>query len=413
MPPLKRSISNTPDTFSVSELTSIIRSTLESTFQQVTVKGELSSWSVAPSGHSYFSIKDEGALLNCVMWRSDVQRLTFEPDKGIEVECKGRITLFEKRGQYQLNVRSMTEAGEGELWAKFLKLKKKLEEAGLFDQDRKREIPPYPKAIGVVTSPTGAVIRDIINVTSRRAPFLSIYLYPSKVQGDGAGLELAQAVEKLSNSGLIDVLIVGRGGGSAEDLWEFNDERLAMAIYNSPIPVVSAVGHETDFSISDFVADLRAPTPSAAAELVTAEYLDLLMNLKGLTDQADRIMLSRLENMKYRLRALLDNHILRQPELLLREYQQRVDSAMEDLPRIIQQRKERLEARLNKARGSLIGHNPELILKKGYAIVRDSQSDKVLMKKEQLKKNQRVSLQLQDGRTDAYVTDDDAPDLFS
>jgi exodeoxyribonuclease VII large subunit len=397
----------------VTQLTAQIRGQLEDRFPAVLVEGEISSWSVAPSGHAYFSIKDEGALLNCVAWRGSIQKLTFKPAEGTKIVCRGRISVFEKRGAYQLVADAIRKSGEGELWLKFQQLKARLEKEGLFDPGHKRPLPVYPRCIGVVTSPTGAVIRDILNILGRRAPFLPVILHPARVQGDGAGLEIAAAVRKLSASGLVDVLIVGRGGGSAEDLWEFNDETLARAIHNCPIPVVSAVGHETDFSISDFVADLRAPTPSAAAEILSEGYLDLLSHLRDQVRRSQRAVEGRLRETRSRVQGLVTSHSLRQPELLLREYQQRTDTALRRLPDIINHRLEKSRLRVQRLTGSLEGHSPELILKKGYAIVRRAKDAQLLTSAERLKRNLPVDIQLHDGNRRAVVTDDQADDLFS
>lgn len=400
------------DVLSVSRLTALVRESLEERFPSVTVEGEVSAWLLAGSGHAYFSIKDEGAVLGCVMWRNAAGRLTFRPAEGMMVECGGRLSVFDKRGQYQLLVDSMRLAGEGELWAKFQKLKARLEAEGLFDGERKRALPAYPRTVGVVTSPTGAVLRDILNVLGRRAPSVSILLYPARVQGAGAGKEIAEAVRRLGASGRADVMIVGRGGGSAEDLWEFNDEGLARAIFESPVPVVSAVGHETDFSISDFVADLRAPTPSAAAEIVSAGYVDLQEFLRDAMGRSRRATEARLRETQGRVKGALASHALRRPEMLLREYQQRADLALRRLPEVINARLERARLGLGRLSAGLEGHSPELILRKGYAIIRRAKDDAVLTSVESLKRNLAVDVELHDGKRRAVVTDDRGEDLF-
>jgi len=400
------------DILTVSQLSALIRGELEARFASVVVSGEISSWMVASSGHAYFSIKDEGALLGCVIWKGSRGRMSFDPREGDKVECRGRVSVFEKRGQYQLLVDGMKRAGEGELWAKFQALKAKLEAEGLFDGARKRPLPLYPTRIGVVTSPTGAVIRDILNILGRRAPFLPVLLWPARVQGEGAAAEISNAVSRLAKSGRVDVIIVGRGGGSAEDLWEFNSEQLARVIHASPVPIISAVGHETDFSISDFVADLRAPTPSAAAELASAGYVDLRERLLDRVARARRVVESHLKSERARVTGLLQSHALRRPELLLREYQQRVDLAMKRMPEVVLRRLERARARVERLDGALDGHNPELILSKGYAIVRRASNERVISSADELKKNLPISLQFKDGRRQAVVSDDSAPDLF-
>ncbi len=406
------SSSQKTETLSVSQITAMIRGHLEKAFPSVTVEGEIGTWSVAPSGHAYFALKDDGAVLGCVLFRGGRQRLPFQPAEGMKVECRGRVSVFEKRGQYQLIVDAMRQSGEGELWAKFLRLKEKLEKEGLFEPSRKRELPRFPRTVGIVTSARGAAIRDMINVIGRRAPSVSLLICPARVQGDGAGAEIAQAIEKLERSGRIDVLIAGRGGGSVEDLWEFNGERVARAIYKSTVPVVSAVGHETDFTIADFVADLRAPTPSAAAELVTAGYVDLREFFHDRVERLDREMAGRTREIRTQLRGMLDSHALRRPELLLREYQQRADTALRRLPELVLRLAERRRARVERLNSALEGHNPELILKKGYAIVRRGRDGRVLMSASRLRKNLPVDLQFRDGKKRAVVTDNDAPDLF-
>jgi exodeoxyribonuclease VII large subunit len=246
------------------------------------VRGEISGFKRHSSGHLYFSLKDDGALIRCVMFRQNAQSLLFEPRDGMSVLTTGGVSIYTKDGQYQFYARSMEEAGEGLLYKRFMLLKTRLEAQGLFDASRKRPLPFLPNCVGVVTSPTGAVIRDILHVVHRRYPNMNVLFYPAKVQGEGAAEEIAHAIREMNRLALADVLIVGRGGGSLEDLWAFNEEIVAHAIYESAIPVVSAVGHETDFSIADFTADLRAPTPSAAAELCVPEYEKLMGRVKEL-----------------------------------------------------------------------------------------------------------------------------------
>ncbi|MCE5234559.1 MAG: exodeoxyribonuclease VII large subunit [Clostridiaceae bacterium] len=246
------------------------------------VRGEISGFKRHSSGHLYFSLKDDGALIRCVMFRQSALLLRFEPRDGMSVLAMGGVSIYAKDGQYQFYARSMEEAGEGVLYQRFMMLKTRLEAQGLFDAAHKKPIPFLPKCLGVITSPTGAVLRDILHVVRRRYPSMNVLLYPAKVQGEGAAAEIARAIAEMNRLGRADVLIVGRGGGSMEDLWAFNEEIVARAIYESAIPVVSAVGHETDFSIADFVADLRAPTPSAAAELCVPEFEKLMSRVREL-----------------------------------------------------------------------------------------------------------------------------------
>jgi exodeoxyribonuclease VII large subunit len=252
---------------SVSQLTSLVKQALESSFPRLWVQGEVSNFTAHSSGHLYFTLKDAGSQLRCVMFRGAAQALRVLPQDGMQVLAQGDVTVFERAGQYQLNVQQLQPAGQGELALALERLKRKLEAEGLFDQARKREIPRFPRVIGIVTSPTGAAIRDIVKVARRRWPGIELILNPVPVQGPGAAVEIARAVGEFNEYGRVDVLIVGRGGGSIEDLWAFNEEAAVRAIAGSKIPVISAVGHEVDFTLADFAADLRAPTPSAAAEL--------------------------------------------------------------------------------------------------------------------------------------------------
>src|SRR5881409_1454831 len=263
----------TAKVFTVSELTRSIRGTLETKFRAVWVQGEISNYKLHPSGHQYFTLKDQRAQIGCVIWRDTMAPVRQPLADGAQVQVYGTVTVFEARGQYQLNVQILQPRGMGLLQAKFEALKRKLEAEGLFAAERKRPLPKFPRRIGIVTSPSGAAIRDMVNVLRRRAPWLQILINPVRVQGTGAAQEIAVAIRELATPNeafaTVDLIVVTRGGGSIEDLWEFNEEIVARAIFHSAIPVVSAVGHEIDFTISDFVADVRAATPSAAAEIIT------------------------------------------------------------------------------------------------------------------------------------------------
>jgi exodeoxyribonuclease VII large subunit len=267
--------------YTVSELTTAMRSVLAGEFTDVWVAGEISGAKLPPSGHYYFTLKDESAQIRCVCYKMTARYLKFKPHDGIAVLARGRIDLYDARGELQLVVEALEPQGHGALQFAFEQLKRKLAAEGLFDQARKRPLPSMPERIGIVTSPSGAVIRDMIHILERRCPGRHIRLYPAQVQGEGAAEQIATGIEYFSESGWPEVLIVARGGGSLEDLWAFNEERVARAIAASPVPVISAVGHETDFTIADFVADLRAPTPSAAAELVVLTRQSLLEGLSG------------------------------------------------------------------------------------------------------------------------------------
>lgn len=387
----------------VTQLTAQLRGTLERAFPSVWVEGEVSGWTVAASGHAYFTLKDEGAALACVCWRGTRAGLSFAPRDGQRVECRGAISVFEKRGSYQLTVSAMRPAGEGELYRRFLELKGKLEREGLFDPGRKRPLPEFPRAVGIVTSASGAVLHDIRNVAGRRAPWMPLLLWPSRVQGEGAGRELAHAVERLGASGLVDAIIVGRGGGSMEDLWEFNTEALARAVAACPVPVLSAVGHETDFTICDFAADLRAPTPSAAAELVTAGHFAVRERILRAVRSLEREVPERIARERRAVESLLRSYEFRRAEVALRDAMQRTDDALRTLPLALERRIGRTRDRIAALSAALAGHDPELILKKGYAIVRESRSGAVVRDPAALKPAAIVEAQVSGGTFRAAV----------
>jgi len=295
----------TSKVLTVTELTRSIRSALEAKFRAVWVQGEISNYKLHPSGHQYFTLKDQRTQISCVIWRDTIAPSRQPLVDGSQVQVYGTVTVFEARGQYQLNVQILQPRGVGLLQAKFEALKRKLEAEGLFAAERKRPLPKFPRRIGVVTSPTGAAIRDMLNVLRRRAPWLQILISPVRVQGTGAAQEIAVAIRELAlpNEAFapLDLIVVTRGGGSIEDLWEFNEEIVARAIFHSSVPIVSAVGHEIDFTISDFVADLRAPTPSAAAELIVPDIIDLQRRIDSCTRALSRQLLNRVRDAQQRL----------------------------------------------------------------------------------------------------------------
>lgn len=290
--------------YQVRELNREIADLLSTEFSDIWVEGEISDAKLSRQGHYYFSLKDENSVLNCVCFRNAARLLRFRPEEGLAVAARGRIDVYEVRGQYQFLVEALELRGQGALQVAFEQLKKKLQAEGLFEQDRKRPLPPIPRRIGIVTSPTGAALQDMLNVLSRRFPGLHIRVFPALVQGEGAPAQIADGIRYFSENPWADVVIAGRGGGSLEDLWAFNSEVVARAIAASTVPVVSAVGHETDFTIADFVADLRAPTPSAAAELITPQRSQLLENLSTRRAQLDRAYRLHLYRMQQRLQAL-------------------------------------------------------------------------------------------------------------
>src|SRR2546421_8127930 len=331
----------TSKVFTVGELTRQIRGALETKFRAVWVQGEISNYKLHPSGHQYFTLKDQRAQIACVIWRDTLPRkLSGQPlVDGTQLQVYGTVTVFEARGQYQLNVQILQLRGVGLLQVKFEALKRKLETEGLFAPERKRRLPKFPRRIGIVTSPSGAAIRDMLNVLRRRAPWLQILINPVRVQGTGAAQEIAVAIRDLatpnSNWQPLDLIVVTRGGGSIEDLWEFNEEIVARAIFNSAVPIVSAVGHEIDFTICDFVADLRAPTPSAAAELIVPDIFDLQRRLDGCTRALSRQLLSRV-----------------------RDAQQRLDHSRETLQRCLAHKIDSYKRNLAHITGALQARNP-------------------------------------------------------
>ncbi|HEX9078796.1 MAG TPA: exodeoxyribonuclease VII large subunit, partial [Desulfuromonadaceae bacterium] len=340
----------------VSRLTALLRGVLEENFEQVWVEGEVSNLSFPSSGHMYLTLKDSGAQLRCVMFKSAVKNLKFRPADGMGLIVRGRISVYDQRGEYQLICEYMEPQGIGALQAAFMQLKERLAGEGLFDEAHKRPMPPFPRRLGVITSPTGAAIHDILNVLRRRFASLEILLYPVRVQGEGSGLEIARAIEDMNRLGLVDVLIVGRGGGSLEDLWAFNEERVARAVHRSRIPIISAVGHETDWTICDFAADLRAPTPSAAAELVIASTDQLRGQVEALDHRLRRAMETRLRSLEARLETL--RRALHDPSTMLGHQAQRVDDLAERLERGLEHAVKRRGEQFYRLNQSLLFHNP-------------------------------------------------------
>jgi exodeoxyribonuclease VII large subunit len=311
--------------YTVSELTAGIKGTLEGAFPAVWVEGEISNLRVPSSGHAYFTLKDEGAQLSAVLFRGRGRRVRFEPEDGMHVLAFGGLDVYAARGQYQLVVELMEPQGLGALQLAFEQLKRKLEAEGLFDEGRKRKLPVFPRVIGIVTSPTGAAIRDMLNIIGRRFGDLHILIAPVRVQGDGAPAEIVQALVNLQEMAELDVIVVGRGGGSIEDLWAFNDEAVARAIVACRVPVISAVGHETDFTIADFVADLRAPTPSGAAELVVREKLAVIERLVDLYARLKQAVVADVAAQRERLEFLARRRVLTDPARALRDLYRRLD----------------------------------------------------------------------------------------
>lgn len=354
--------------WTISELTRKIRQVLEGELPDIWVEGEVSNLRVPSSGHMYFTLKDEAAELHAVMFKGLNRYLRFKLEDGLKVVACGQVSVYERRGEYQLVVDKLEPRGLGALQLAFEQLKKRLQGEGLFDEVYKKPIPLLPLRIGVVTSPTGAAIRDIINVIQRRFANVEILLSPVRVQGKGAAEEISEALDDLNEMGEVKVIIVGRGGGSLEDLWAFNEEEVARAIHRSRIPVISAVGHEIDYTIADFVADLRAPTPSAAAELVVASKQELIDKIEALEDRMKRTLLNALALLKNRLTWARDSYAFRQPGETIRQYQQRIDDLVRNLTRGTSHFLEIGRERLATLTGRLESLSPLGVLSRGYSL---------------------------------------------
>ncbi|HUI66298.1 MAG TPA: exodeoxyribonuclease VII large subunit [Bacteroidota bacterium] len=385
----------------VTELTRRIKQVLELGFPQLSVQGEVSNLKHHSSGHVYFTLKDEGAQLSCVLWRSRAASMRFLPEDGLKIVAGGRLSVYEVRGSYQLDVQSIRPVGAGELQAAFERLKKKLAEEGLFKEARKRPLPRFPLRIGLITSPTGAVLHDMMNVFRRRFPSLEVILSAVRVQGAGASEEIARALDEFNEFGPPDVVILARGGGSLEDLWPFNEESVARAIARSRAPVVSAVGHETDFTIADFVADLRAPTPSAAAELVVPDRRELLENVSDSWYRMHQAVEDILRSQKERIRHLLESYAFNRPIDLLRQHSQRVDELNRAIHRVSAHVLSLTMARCEALARRLQALDPKLTLRRGYAIIR--KEGRIVGSAKRLAPRDEIEVEFHDGTIESTI----------
>ncbi len=354
--------------YTVTELTRYIRQIIENSFPQVWVEGEISNFVLHSSGHMYFSLKDAGSIVQSAMFKRSNEKLKFRLKDGMKVICFGKISVYEPRGSYQLIVEEVEPKGIGALQLQFQQLKDKLNKEGLFDQSHKIPIPELPTRIGIVTSPTGAAIRDILNIARRRFSNVEIMIYPVRVQGEGSKDEIAAAIRDFNRLNNIDVMIVGRGGGSLEDLWAFNEEVVARAIYDSEIPVISAVGHEIDYTIADFVADLRAPTPSAAAELVIPKKEDLVNSINTNVTRLKNALVNILDTMTQKLAALKDSYALKQPLKMMDQYEQMIDDLCKDMAIRIEHLVDMRAENFNLFSQKLEALSPLAVLNRGYSI---------------------------------------------
>ena len=438
--------------YTVSQLTQEIKDLLEEHFIDIWVEGEVSNVRVPPSGHIYFTLKDQWSQLRVLIFRQQARDLRFTPEDGLHIICRGRVSLYEPRGEYQLILDYMEPKGVGALQIAFEQLKSRLEAEGLFDEERKRSLPLVPRRIGIVTSPSGAAIRDMLQIIHRRFPNVEILICPVRVQGVESPFEIAQAVRDLNALADVEVIIVGRGGGSLEDLWAFNDERVARAIYESRIPVISAVGHETDFTIADFVADMRAPTPSAAAELVVREKAELLRSVQGLNlrmmgcmrqhlgflrdrvgqarrglidprERAERFwkhlneLSRRLSSGGHRLvveaqnraNSLREKLLYRNPHERAEGYELRVSRLTRDLSGAIQRGNWERENQVRQLVSNLDNLSPLAILKRGYSITRKYPSDEIVKDAQAVAKGERVKVKFYRGEILCEVEESGLP----
>jgi len=394
------------DSLSVTELTAYIRQLFDRDLLlgRVCVRGELSNFRLHHSGHCYFTLKDTGASLRCVMFRSRASTLRFKPADGAQVRITGHVSIYERDGTYQLYVESMVADGLGDLGVAYAKLREKLQAEGLFDESSKKPLPLLPRAIGVVTSPTGAAIRDIVTVARRRHPGIPILLVPVQVQGDEAPEQIVRGIQLLDRSGRVDVIIIGRGGGSIEELWAFNDERVVRAVAASMTPIVSAVGHQTDYTLSDFAADLRAATPSQASELVAPDRTELLRRLRSAQYRLNQSLKHRLIRRRLRLERCLRSRLFRRTQELLQQRIQSLDQFQERLASAIGKQVERKKLRWQLSDEKLNMLNPLRVLQRGYSVVRRPDG-KVVCKAETVRPGDALDVWLQEGRLGVVVTE--------
>ena len=388
----------------VSQLNGYIKEKFENdeNLENILVKGEISNFKNHYTGHMYFTLKDENSLIKCVMFKSYAQKLGFMPKDGMKVFVLGTVSVYERDGVYQIYVKAMQEDGVGILYKKYEELKAKLEEEGYFSAEHKKKIPQMPKVIGVLTSKTGAVIRDIINVSTRRNPNVYIRLYPVPVQGEGAAEKIADGIKFMNENNLADVLILARGGGSLEDLWPFNEEVVAHAIYDSKIPIISAVGHETDFSISDFVADLRAPTPSAAAELAVPDIYEVKQKINTYQNRLRTTLIKKVEIMKLRYEKVISSRIFKEPLRDINDKYLKIDNIVKNIENIIKLKEKQEKTKYVEIVSKLDALSPLKTLTRGYSIV-ENDNKKIIKSAKDLKKDDKILLKFIDGSKNAKI----------
>lgn len=390
---------------SVSEVNNFIKQLLASTpiLSSIMVRGEISNFKCYASGHCYFTLKDASSALKCVMFRSRAQHLRFQPVNGLSVIASGNIAVYERDGVYQLYVDSLAPEGKGDLALAYEQLKNRLAAEGLFAKERKKALPKFPKKIGVVTSLSGAVLRDIYHVTKRRWPAVQLVLYPVQVQGEFSAKQVALAIEFFNTKYAVDVMIVGRGGGSMEDLWSFNEEVVVRAIAASKIPIISAVGHETDFSLADFAADVRAATPSQAAELAVPDRDELKRYVVRMQRQLAQMARRELNERRLRLQACQKNKLLQRPELLLADRRQRLDNLIRKLRQCLDENITVKNHQLSLALEKLSVLNPAKTLQRGFALV--EHGGKIVTRVQEVKKGDKLQLTFSDGKVSVVAAD--------
>lgn len=390
---------------SVSEVNNFIKQLLASTpiLSSIMVRGEISNFKCYASGHCYFTLKDASSALKCVMFRSQAQHLRFQPVNGLSVIASGNIAVYERDGVYQLYVDSLAPEGKGDLALAYEQLKNRLAAEGLFAKERKKALPKFPKKIGVVTSLSGAVLRDIYHVTKRRWPAVQLVLYPVQVQGEFSAKQVALAIEFFNTKYAVDVMIVGRGGGSMEDLWSFNEEVVVRAIAASKIPIISAVGHETDFSLADLAADVRAATPSQAAELAVPDRDELKRYVVRMQRQLAQMARRELNERRLRLQACQKNKLLQRPELLLADRRQRLDNLISKLRQCLDENITVKNHQLSLALEKLSVLNPAKTLQRGFALV--EHGGKIVTRVQEVKKGDKLQLTFSDGKVSVVAAD--------
>ena len=388
---------------SVTELNSYIKNKIadDEYLNNILIKGEISNFKHHYTGHMYFTLKDDNSLIKCIMFKSYTSNLKFVPKDGMSVLAFGTVSVFERDGVYQLYCKAMQEDGVGNLYKEYEELKNKLEKEGLFDNSHKKKLPVMPKIIGVLTSNTGSVIKDIINVSTRRNPNVYIRLYPVPVQGEGAGAKIAEAIKFMNSKNLADVLILARGGGSLEDLWPFNEEVVARAIYESKIPIVSAVGHETDFSISDFVADLRAPTPSAAAEIVVPNIVDIKQNLNTYNIRLKNALKKKVELMQMRYEKCMKSRVHTDPLKIVNDNYIKLDMLIKSMTNGVMNKFQKSKTQAIKNFAKLDALSPLKTLSRGYSII--EKDNKIIKNIEDLKKDELIKIRMQNGEKEAKI----------